>query len=110
MIRISIFYPNRPGGRFDMAYYLEKHMPDSIERLSAGHGFRGVFVDRGLSAGPPDTAPAYVAMCQYVFDTAEDFMTVFGKHAEHLQSDIPNYTDIEPVIQFSEVMLSREAG
>jgi uncharacterized protein (TIGR02118 family) len=109
MTRISIFYPNRPGSRFDVAYYVERHMPDSIERLSAGRGFRGVSVDRGLSAGPPDTAPAYVAMCQYLFDTAEDFMTVFGKHADHLQSDIANYTDIAPVIQFSEVMLFREA-
>ena len=109
MIRISIFYPNTPIGRFDMAYYLEKHMPDSIERLGAGRGFRGVSVDRGVSAGPPDTAPPYVAMCQYLFDTTEDFMAAFGKHADHLQSDIANYTDIEPVIQFSEVMLFRTA-
>lgn len=110
MIRISIFYPNRPSGRFDMAYYLEKHMPDSIERLSAGRGFRGGSVDRGVSGGPPDTPPAYVAMCQYLFDTAEDFMAAFAKHADHLQSDIANYTDVQPVIQFSEVVLSREAN
>ena len=107
MIRISILYPNRPNSRFDMAYYLEKHMPQSIERLSPAAGFRGVSVERGLNAGPPDTTPPYVAMCHYLFDTAADFMAAFGPHADYLQADIVKYTDIQPVIQFSEVALSR---
>jgi uncharacterized protein (TIGR02118 family) len=107
MVKVSILYPNRPNRRFDMAYYFEKHMRESIERLSVGKGFRGVSVERGLNAGPPDTAPAYLAMCHYVFDTAADFMAIFGEHASYLQTDIANYTDIEPVIQFSEVMISR---
>ena len=107
MIRISIHYPNGPNSRFDMTYYLDKHMPASIERLSPANGFRGVSVDRGLSAGPPDTAPPYIAVCHYLFETAADFMTAFGPHADYLQSDIANYTDIQPVIQFSEVALSR---
>src|SRR5262249_25419012 len=107
MIRITILYPNRPSSRFDMAYYLDKHMPASIARLSAGKGFRCVAGDRRLSPGPADTAPPYVAVCQYLFDSAADFMTVFGEHADHLQGDSPNYTDIEPVILFSEVAISR---
>ncbi len=28
-------------------------------------------------------------------------------NAEVLQGDMPNYTDIEPVIQFNEVLISR---
>ena len=107
MIRISIFYPNTPTGRFDMAYYLETHMPASIERLSAGKGYRGVSVDRGVGSAMPDAPPAYVAMCQYLFDTLDDFMAAFGPHAEFLQGDMPNYTDIEPVIQVIEVAITR---
>jgi uncharacterized protein (TIGR02118 family) len=27
MIKVSVMYPNKPGARFDQAYYLDKHMP-----------------------------------------------------------------------------------
>ena len=27
MIKVSVFYPNQPGAKFDHAYYAEKHMP-----------------------------------------------------------------------------------
>ena len=107
MIKISILYANTPGRRFDIAYYLEIHMPASIERLSTGKGYRGVSVERGVGGGAPGAPPAYVAMCHYLFDTAEDFMTAFGPHAGFLQGDIAKYTDIEPVIQFSEVAIAR---
>ncbi len=43
MVRISILYPNSPGARFDWRYYVETHMPRSIDLLSAHPGFRGVF-------------------------------------------------------------------
>ena len=47
MIKISILYPNT--GRFDMDYYLNTHMPHSIESLGKGKGYRGVSVERGLA-------------------------------------------------------------
>lgn len=60
MTKISILYPNQPGARFDFAYYVEKHMPMSIERLSVHPGFRGVSVEHGLGGGIPGTEAAYV--------------------------------------------------
>jgi uncharacterized protein (TIGR02118 family) len=104
MIKISILYPN--AGRFDMAYYLNIHMPRSIELLGKGKGYRGVSVERGLGGAAPGSAPTYVAMCHYLFDTADDFMAAFMPHAAELQGDIPNYTDIEPIIQIGEVAIS----
>jgi len=101
MIKISILYPN--NGKFDMDYYLNTHMPRSIERLSAGQGYRGVSVERGLGGASPGSAPSYVAMCHYLFDTADDFMAAFLPHAAELQGDMTHYTGIEPIIQFSEV-------
>jgi len=61
MIKISIFYPNTPGARFDMDYYLHTHMPMSIEKLSAGQGFRGISVERGVGGAEPVSAPTYIA-------------------------------------------------
>lgn len=106
MIKISILYPNA-GGRFDMEYYLDSHMPLSISRLGAHSGFRGVSVERGLSGAAPGSAPAYVALCHFLFDSAEDFLAAFTPHAAELQGDMSHYTDIEPTIQVSEIAISR---
>ncbi|MCK9396120.1 MAG: EthD family reductase [Methylobacter sp.] len=106
MIKISILYPNNPSARFDTRYYIDKHMPLSIGLLSAHSGFKGVLVDRGLGGAMPGTDAAYIVMCHFLFDSVEEFMAAFMPHAEVLQGDIPNYTDIEPIIQLSEVLIS----
>ncbi len=107
MIKISILYPNNKGARFDLRYYIETHMPMAIELLSAHSGFRGVSVEHGLGGGIPGTEAVYVAMCHYKFDSVENFMAAFTPHAETLQGGMPNYTDIEPVIQINEVLISK---
>jgi len=103
MVKISILYPNKKGSRFDMSYYVNTHMPMSIERLSANKGFQGVSVDRGLAGEIPGSEPTYVAMCHFLFDSVEDFLAAFNPHAAFLQGDMPNYTDIKPIIQVSMV-------
>jgi uncharacterized protein (TIGR02118 family) len=107
MIRISIMYPNNKGSRFDMRYYVETHMPMSIDLLSAHQGFKGVSVERGLGGAVPESEPTYIAVCHFLFSSAEDFLAAFTPHSALLQGDIPNYTNIEPVIQFNEVLISR---
>lgn len=103
MFNISSIYPRREGARFDFDYYLDIHMPLSIELLSNAKGFRGVSVERGVDVAQPPITSSYVAMCHYYFDTLEDFMAAFMPHAERLQGDIVNYTDITPIIQINEV-------
>jgi uncharacterized protein (TIGR02118 family) len=73
MVTISILYPNRNGSKFDLEYYINTHMPLSIERLSTHAGFKGVSVVRGMEGGMPGSEPAFVAMCQYLFASLEDF-------------------------------------
>jgi uncharacterized protein (TIGR02118 family) len=107
MIRISILYPNNQGSRFDFSYYVETHMPMSIKLLSAYQGFKGVSVERGLGGVVPGSEPTYIAMCHFLFNSVEDFLGAFMPNGEVLQGDMPNYTDIEPVIQFNEVLISR---
>ncbi len=107
MVKISILYPNKPGARFDMQYYVETHMPRSIELLSAHAGFQGVSVERGVGGAAPGAAAAYVAMCHFAFRSVDDFVAAFLPHAPELQGDMPNYTDIEPVIQFNEVLITK---
>ena len=107
MIKISILYPNNKGSRFDLRYYIDVHMPMSIELLSTHSGFKGVSVEHGLGGEIPGTDAAYVAMCHFLFNSLEDFMAAFIPNAAVLQGDMPNYTDVKPVIQVNEVLISR---
>lgn len=107
MFNISSIYPRKEDYEFDFDYYLNKHMPRSIELLSAAKGFKGVSVERGIDIAEPKIESSYVAMCHYYFDSLEDFMAAFGPYAEELQGDIANYTNIEPTIQINEVEISK---
>jgi uncharacterized protein (TIGR02118 family) len=107
MFNISSIYPKRDGYEFDFDYYLNKHMPRSMELLAGAKGFKGVSVERGVDIDEPKIESSFVAMCHYYFDSLEDFMAAFGPHAEELQRDIVNYTNIEPIIQINEVQISK---
>jgi len=107
MFNISSIYRIKDGYEFNFNYYLNKHMPRSIELLSRAKGFKGVSVERGIDIDEPKIESSYVAMCHYYFESLEDFMAAFGPHAEELQGDIANYTNIEPTIQISEVKISK---
>jgi len=107
MTKISVLYPNHKGARFDVRYYLDRHVPRSIELLSSHPGFKGVSVERGAAGAEPGTDAPYIVMCHFLFDSQEAFFAAFTPHATTLQGDVPNYTDIQPLIQISEVLLSR---
>jgi uncharacterized protein (TIGR02118 family) len=102
MIKLSIFYPNIEGKKFDKKYYLETHMPLSLKLQ--GDAIKNVSVEFGIS-GLPGTEPTYIAVCHFTYDSMEAFEKAFMPHADVLMKDILNYTDIENVIQFSEIVL-----
>ncbi len=104
MIKLSIFYSNTEGKKFDKEYYINTHMPLSIKLQ--GDAVKHVEVEFGFSGGMPVTKPLYVAICNFWYESFEAFETAFMPHAETLMKDILNYTDIETVIQFSEVKMS----
>ena len=54
----------------------------------------------------PVSAAAFAAMCHFVFDSLENFVAAFTPNAARLQGDIPNYTDVQPVIQMNDVLIS----
>jgi uncharacterized protein (TIGR02118 family) len=104
MIKVTILYPNTPGARFDFDYYVKTHMPMSIRLL--GPRIRGVSVERGIEAAEPGVPPAFVALCHFTCDSRQAFEAAFLPQAAVLQGDMPNYTDIVPIIQFSEIALA----
>jgi len=103
MVVINAIYPNSPGGKFDADYYRDKHMP-MVKRV-LGSACTGVSYAAGITGAEPGSAPAFIAVGTVYFDSLEDFQTAFPPQVEQILADIPNYTDIEPVIQISEVRL-----
>ncbi|NNC70748.1 MAG: EthD family reductase [Flavobacteriaceae bacterium] len=102
MIKITILYPNGEDKTFDMAYYATKHMPmlDSL----FGDALKQYNIDKGMAGRTPDDPIPYAAIGYLYFDTLEAYETSFGPHAEKIIGDIPNYTNIQPIIQISEIM------
>jgi uncharacterized protein (TIGR02118 family) len=106
MVRISILYPFREAARFDATYYVDTHMPLALHKLGAA--VRGVDVDvADLSKTAPP--PAFFAMCHYLCDSIQTFQLAYGGVATVLQADVANYTDVEPIVQISDVKISRSA-
>ena len=103
MIKVSVFYPNSKSSKFDMEYYTSKHMPMVQSKL--GKACRRLEVDQGVAGGTPGSAPAYSAIGHLFFDSVESFQTAFTPHANTILADIPNYTNSQPIIQISEIML-----
>ena len=104
MIKLSILYPNKPGSRFDVNYYVNTHMPLAMRLLKKN--LRKTEVDAGLQGGAPGEPPPFHGGCQFYFDSIAAFAEVWGAAAGELQADIPRYTDVAPIIQFNEVKLT----
>jgi uncharacterized protein (TIGR02118 family) len=95
-------YPTTPGAKFDMDYYLEKHMPLVGARCKP-LGMSEAKVLRGAGA-PGGGAAAYSVIALLTFDSVEQFQGAMEKHGTEILGDIPNYTSVQPVIQISDVV------
>jgi uncharacterized protein (TIGR02118 family) len=103
MIKVSVLYPAGAAKKFDMDYYCNSHIP--MVRNKLGAACKNTAVELGLGGGAPGAPPIYAAMGHLYFDSVAEFQAAFAPHAEAIMADIPNYTDIQPVIQVSEVKM-----
>ena len=102
MTKVSVLYPNGEGKTFDMDYYTNKHMP--LVATLLGDVLKGTTVEKGLGGAAPGSTATYVAMGNMYFDSVKDFGKAFGPNAKKIMGDLPNFTNIEPVVQISEVV------
>ena len=103
MIKLSVMYPNGEGKSFDMDYYCNKHIPMVAGLL--GDAVKGATVESGLGSAGPGSAAPYAAMGNMYFESMESFENSFGPNAEAIMADTPNYTNSEPTVQISEVLI-----
>jgi len=103
VIKLTVLYANKDGGRFDMDYYCKKHFP--MVQAKLGAALKGVAIEQGISGGAPGSRPAYAAIGHLYFDSVDSYQKAFGPHAAAIMADIPNYTNVEPTVLVSEVKM-----
>jgi uncharacterized protein (TIGR02118 family) len=92
----TVLYPNKEGAKFDYDYYVHKHMAAKLFGP-------GIQVLKGVAS--PAGAPAFLCVGRIPAKSIEEFTAVMEKQGAPLLADIPNYANVEPVIQFDEVLL-----
>ena len=103
MIRLAVLYPNKEGSKFNHDYYVNRHIKLVNEKLKP-MGMTKVEIDKGIGSMAPGSPPPYVAIMYMTFNSIEEFQKALAAHNDELSADIPNYTDIQPQVQISEVV------
>ena len=103
MIKVSVLYPNGKDKQFNMDYYCNNHIPMVLGLLS--EKVKSGAVEKGLAGSAPGMPADYLAMGHLYFESVEDFQNAFAPNAEKIMGDIPNFTNTNPVVQISEVMI-----
>ena len=98
MIEVLVMYANRDGMRFDDDYFLKKHV-ELAKRLLRPYGLNYMRVARGSDAMSPYHVVTYLGL-----DSLESFKAAIDAIGSTLFEDIPRFTDVEPLIQVSQVV------
>lgn len=102
MFKVSVMYPNQAGARFDIDYYRTRHM-QLVRTHMQPHGLVRTEVLKGLSGTAGQPAP-FICIGNLYFETAEGYEKGIAASAGALRADIPNFTDVSPVRQISEIL------
>lgn len=103
MTKVNVCYPNGEGKTFDMDYYCNTHLPMVASLL--GDSLKGASAEKGLGGAAPGSTAPFAGIGTMYFDSVRDFGEAFGPNAEKIMGDLPNFTNIEPVVQISEVVM-----
>ncbi|CAM4368693.1 EthD family reductase [Zobellia nedashkovskayae] len=102
MIKVAVLYPNSKNLEFDLAYYVNTHIP-MVKKL-VGSALKKVEVEKGVAGREPGEPAPYVAIANLYFESVEEFQKSFGPHGATFAADVPNYTNVKGVIQISDII------
>ncbi|TDX28350.1 uncharacterized protein (TIGR02118 family) [Modicisalibacter xianhensis] len=104
MIDVMVAYPNKDTLIFDDRYYMEQHVP-MVENRLGEHGLRYARIHRGIDASSP-----YHLIAHLGFDSPDAFESAFDAVGHQLMEDVTRFTNVEPVLQVNEVLISNTAS
>ena len=101
MFCVTVLYPNQADGHFDFAYYRDRHIPMMLDLL--GDNVLSTELRRGIQAVDGAKAP-YLCLLNTHIRSPERFAQVMAEHSDRVLGDIPNYTNLQPIIQIDEIL------
>ena len=101
MFKVSILYPNGEDKKFDMDYYEKNHMPMVAGFL--GKNLRFYEIDKGVAGRASNDKAPFVAVGYFFIDDVAEYNKAIAQNLDTIRTDIQKYTNIQPVIQISEI-------
>lgn len=99
--KVTVLYPDGEGKTFDMDYYEKKHMP-----LVAGFLGTNLVVyeiDKGIAGRAPGEKAPFAAIGSFYVRDIAAYNQAIARNIDTILNDIPKYTNIQPLIQVSEI-------
>ncbi|MFM9951142.1 MAG: EthD family reductase [Saprospiraceae bacterium] len=101
LFKVAILYPNGKEKTFDMDYYEKIHMPMVAGFL--GKNLKFYEIDKGIAGRTPTDKVPFVAIGYfYCYDVAK-YNEAIAQNRDVIVNDIKKYTNIQPIIQISEI-------
>ena len=101
MFKVAILYPNGEDKTFDMDYYEKKHMPMVAGLL--GKNLRFYEIDKGIAGRTPNDKVPFVAIGYFYINDVNEYNKEIAQNIDAILNDIKKYTNIQPVVQISEI-------
>jgi len=104
MFRVAILYPNGEDKTFDMDYYEKKHMP--MVSAFLGKNLKFYEIDKGIAGRTPNDKVLFVTIGYFYINDVAEYNKAIAQNRDAVISDFKNYTNIQPVVQISEIKKS----
>ncbi len=101
MYKVTILYPNGEDKTFDMDYYKNTHMPMVAGFI--GKNLKFYEIDKGLSGRTPIDKVPFLAIGYFYIGNVAEYSKAIDENRNAIINDFKNYTNIQPVIQISEI-------
>jgi len=101
MFKVAILYPNGEDKTFDMDYYEKKHMPMVAGFL--GKNLKFYEIDKGIAGRTPNDKVPFLAIGYFYINDVAEYNKAIAQNRDAVISDFKNYTNIQPVVQISEI-------
>ncbi len=101
LFKVAVLYPNGDGKTFDMVYYERTHMPMVAGFL--GKNLQFYEIDKGIAGRTATDKVPYLAVGYFYVKDVAEYNKAIGQNRETIVNDFKNYTNIQPIIQISEI-------
>ncbi len=101
MFKVTILYPDGENKTFDMDYYEKKHMPMMAGFL--GNNLEFYEIDKGIAGRTANDKAPFVAVGYFFIADVAEYNKAIAQNRDVIVGDIQHYTNIQPVIQISEI-------